>query len=102
MVKKTPDKLSDEALEKKHLCENDLVSFVNFVQPRSVLGNCHIDLINWLNREEAKTHQLVLLPRDHRKSTILAYRLAQAITKDPTLRILLISSTSNLATKQLK
>lgn len=101
MVKKG-DKLSDQAQEKKYLCENDLVEFVKFVQPKSVLGNCHIDLIQWLNREEAKSHQLVLLPRDHRKSTILAYRIAQAITKDPTLRILLISSTSNLATKQLK
>jgi hypothetical protein len=102
MVKKTPDKLTDQALEKRYACENDLVAFVNFVQPKSVLGNCHKELIQWLNRDEAKSHQLVLLPRDHRKSTILAYRLAQAITKDPTLRILLISSTSNLATKQLK
>ena len=36
------------------------------------------------------------------KSTLIALRAAWELTKDPTLRILLISSTSNLATKQLK
>lgn len=36
------------------------------------------------------------------KSALIAYRVAWELTKDPTLRILFISSTSNLATKQLK
>jgi len=36
------------------------------------------------------------------KSALIAFRVAQAITKDPTLKVLYISSTSNLATKQLK
>jgi phage terminase large subunit-like protein len=36
------------------------------------------------------------------KSTLIAYRVVWEITKDPTLRVLFISSTSNLAVKQLK
>ena len=36
------------------------------------------------------------------KSALIAYRVAWELTRDPTLRILFISSTSNLATKQLK
>ena len=36
------------------------------------------------------------------KSALIAYRVAWELTKDPTLRILFISSTSNLAIKQLK
>jgi phage terminase large subunit-like protein len=36
------------------------------------------------------------------KSALIAYRVAWEITRDPTLRVLFISSTSNLATKQLK
>lgn len=36
------------------------------------------------------------------KSALIAYRVAWELTKDPTLRVLYISSTSNLATKQLK
>jgi len=94
--------LSDELIQKREFLKNDLVALINFVQPKSVLGNIHREFITWANREDALTHQMLLLPRDHRKSTILAYRIVQALTKDPTLRILLISSTSNLATKQLK
>ena len=36
------------------------------------------------------------------KSAMIAYRVAWELTRDPTLRVLYISSTSNLATKQLK
>lgn len=36
------------------------------------------------------------------KSALIAYRVIWELTKDPTLRVLYISSTSNLATKQLK
>jgi len=36
------------------------------------------------------------------KSAMIAYRCVWELTRDPTLRILYISSTSNLATKQLK
>jgi len=36
------------------------------------------------------------------KSALIAYRVAWELTRDPTLRVLYISSTSNLATKQLK
>lgn len=81
---------------------SDLESFIKLVHPQRVLGQCHRDLIKWWDREEAKSHQLVLLPRDHQKSALIAYRVAWTITKDPTLRVLYISSTANLAYKQLK
>lgn len=67
-----------------------------------MLGQVHSDLIRWWCREEASTHQLVLLPRDHQKSALVAYRVAWEITKNPALRVLYISSTANLAYKQLK
>jgi phage terminase large subunit-like protein len=82
--------------------EGSLEKFIRLVHPQRVLGSTHVDLINWWTRSEAKSHQLCLLPRDHGKSALMAYRAAWEITKDPTLRILYISSTSNLATKQLK
>src|SRR5688572_25299768 len=82
--------------------ENDLETFIKLIHPQRVLGSCHIELINWWTRSDAKSHQLVLLPRDHMKSALVAFRVAQAITKDPTLRVLYISSTANLAEKQLK
>lgn len=81
---------------------NDLEVFINLTHPNRVLGDCHKELIRWWTRSDAKTHQLALLPRDHQKSALMAYRVAWEITKNPAIRILYISSTSNLATKQLK
>ncbi len=76
--------------------------FIRLIHPIRELGQCHTELINWWNRPEAKTHQLVLLPRDHGKSALAAYRVAWEITKNPAIRILYISSTAKLAIKQLK
>lgn len=81
---------------------SDLESFITLVHPTRLLGQCHKELILWWTREEAKSHQLVLLPRDHQKSALIAYRVVWEITKNPAIRVLYISSTSNLATKQLK
>lgn len=81
--------------------EASLEFFIALVAPQRVLGNCHKDLIGWWTREEASDHQLVLYPRDHGKSALVAYRVAWELTKNPTLRVLYISATSNLAQKQL-
>ena len=82
--------------------EADLSFFINLVHPQTVLGIVHTDLIAWMTRQEANTHQLVLLPRDHQKSRMAGYRVAWEIVKNPAIRVLYISSTSNLAEKQLK
>lgn len=81
--------------------ENDLEAFIRLVHPQRVIGSIHIELIRWWTREDANTHQMVLLPRDHGKSAYAAYRCAWEITKNPAIRILYISSTANLAEKQL-
>ena len=81
--------------------ENDLVFFIQLIAPSQVLGSCHKDVIQWWNRPDAKHHQLLLFPRDHGKSRLVAYRVAWELTKDPTLRVLYISATANLAEKQL-
>lgn len=82
--------------------EADLESFIRLVHPQRVLGAVHCELLRWWTRDDAKTHQLVLLPRDHGKSAMVAYRVAWEITRNPTIRVLYISSTANLAIKQLK
>ncbi len=81
--------------------EADLLTFINLISPDRLLGDCHKELIKWWTRKEAGSHQLVLLPRDHQKSVLLAYRVVWELTKDPTLTFLYISATSNLAEKQL-
>lgn len=87
--------------EVKQQAENDLSFFIHLVAPQQVLGNCHKDVISWWTRQDAKHHQLLLFPRDHGKSRLVAYRVAWELTRDPTLRVLYISATANLAEKQL-
>ena len=89
------------AQEIREAAERSLVTFIKLVAPQRVLGNCHEDVCKWWTRQEAKTHQLLLFPRDHGKSAMVAYRVAWELTKNPTLRVLYISATSNLAQKQL-
>jgi phage terminase large subunit-like protein len=98
MNKKTIDR-RDEIRE---AAEADLMTFIRLVHPKTVLGSVHEDLCSWWEREDAKSHQLVLLPRDHQKSRMIAYRVVWYLTKYPDMRILYISSTANLAEKQLK
>ncbi len=102
--KKKETTLSPEREEKRLKAESDLEYFIQLVHPLRMLGDIHRELIRWWSAQEEKGnhHQLVLLPRDHMKSALIAYRVAHKLTKDPTLRVLYISSTSNLATKQLK
>jgi hypothetical protein len=82
--------------------DTDFLFFIRLIHPNRVLGLVHDDLARWLTREDAKSHQLVLMPRDHQKSAIAGYYAAWEITRNPAIRILYISSTSNLAIKQLK
>ena len=98
--------MAKESLSKKDLIKlqatNDLESFIRLVHPRRVLGSLHSELISWATRQDAKSHQLVLLPRDHQKSAFAGYYAAWSITRNPAMRILYMSSTANLAVKQLK
>ncbi len=93
---------SDERQRRRALAISDLEEFIKLIDPRRWLGSIHREIIQWWTRQDAKEHQIVLLPRDHMKSALIAYRAAWEITKNPSIRILYISSTSNLATKQLK
>lgn len=88
--------------EIRQAAERDLETFIRLVHPNRILGSVHRELISWWNRQDAKSHQLVLLPRDHQKSAMLAYRVAWEVVRNPSVRILYISATSNLAVKQLK
>jgi len=85
----------------RSMAEQDLYTFVKLVAPNEVWGACHEELFSWWGRDEAKDNQLVLLPRDHKKSRAVAYRVAWWITKHPDTTILYVSATADLAEKQL-
>lgn len=88
--------------EIREAAEADLLTFVRLVAPHRVLGRVHEELLRWMTRPEAKSHRMVLMPRDHQKSAMAAYYVAWEITRNPAVTVLYVSSTTNLAEKQLK
>lgn len=85
----------------KEIAESDLLAFIKLVAPQLMLGSIHEEVIRWWTREEAKDNQMLLLPRGHLKSKLIALRAAWWITKYPETTILYVSATSELAEKQL-
>jgi hypothetical protein len=86
----------------KLAAEQDLIFFIKLIAPHRLIGAIHEDVINWWCKEDANDHQLLLLPRGHQKSALVAYRVAWEITRDPATTILYVSATRNLAEKQLR
>ncbi len=86
----------------REAAEADLETFIRLIAPHRVLGDIHSELCRWWTRDDAKDNQLLLLPRDHCKSAMVAYRVAWWITKHPDTTVLYVSATANLAEKQLK
>ena len=85
----------------REAAEADLLTFIKLVAPHLMLGAIHEELIQWWQRQDAKQNQLVLLPRGHMKSKLIAYRTAWWLTKHPETTILYVSATADLAEKQL-
>lgn len=81
--------------------ETSLETFVRLVAPYQIIPSFHQELMSWITREQGKDNQLVLVPRDHGKSRVAAFYTVWMLTKNPSLRVLYISATSNLAEKQL-
>lgn len=91
----TPDEVRETA-------ESSLEAFIRLVAPHRVLGSIHTEWCTWTTSEKAGKYQLTLLPRDHGKSAMIAYKCAWYIVKRPDIRILYISSTAGLAEAQLR
>lgn len=90
--------LTDKQRELRDLAMSDLRAFVGLVAPQLHLGHCHHDLLYFLMREDE--YQLVLWPRGHLKSTLLAYAAAWHIINNPSITIVYLSATADLAEKQ--
>jgi len=85
----------------KEKAEADLFYFAKLMNPNRLYGELHEELFEWWTREGKKGNQLALLPRGHQKSHCAAVKVAWDIAKDPTVTILYISATAQLAEAQL-
>jgi hypothetical protein len=91
--------LTEKQLEIREVAMSDLRAFVGLVAPYRILGHCHHDMLKFLM--ESHTHQLIIWPRGHQKSTMIAYWCAWHLINNPSSTIILASSTADLAEKQL-
>lgn len=102
------EKMPPEAKEIRETAMRDLFFFARLVNPGYVYGDIHKKIFKWLENyslygqgQEQSTNKLILLPRGHLKSHMVATWAAWVITKHPEVTILYLSATAELAEKQL-
>lgn len=82
-------------------CEGDFWEFMRFINPHYIYGDIHEDCCRWFGSKEARDHQLLLMPRAHLKSHIIAGYCAWQLTRDPTTTMVYLSAGQDLAKAQM-
>ena len=90
--------LTQAQIELRDLAMSDLIAFIGLVGKHLHLGHCHHDLLKFLMSEGER--KLVIYPRGHLKSTLLAYKAAHTIVREPESTNVYLSATADLAEKQ--
>jgi len=90
--------LTKKQIELRDVAMADLRGFVGLVAPHLHLGHAHHDLLKFLMQEDER--QLIIYPRGHLKSTLLAYCAVWNIIRNPEITIVYLSATADLAEKQ--
>ena len=100
--------MPDEAREIRETALEDLYFFARLVNPGYVYGSIHRNLYKWLEEysifgqgDELSSNKLIMLPRAHLKSHMVATWAAWIITRHPEITILYVSATAELAETQL-
>ena len=102
------EKMPEEAKQLRETALNDLYFFARLINPGYVYGDIHKTFYKWLEEyslfgqgDQQSTNKLIMLPRGHLKSHMVATWAAWIITKHPEITILYLSATAELAEKQL-
>ncbi len=102
------ERMPEEAKEIRDTAFNDLWYFAKLVNPGYVYGDIHRKIFKWMENyslfgqgEQQSTNKLIMLPRGHLKSHMVATWAAWIITRHPEITILYLSATAELAEKQL-
>lgn len=107
-AKKKLEKMPEEAKQIRETALSDLFFFARLVNPGYVYGDIHQKLFKWMEQyslygqgKGLSTNKLIMLPRAHLKSHMVATWAAWIITRHPEVTILYLSATAELAEKQL-
>lgn len=102
------DKMPEGARKVREQALEDLYFFAKLVNPGYVYGQVHREIFAWLQEYNLfgyglsfTTNKLIMLPRGHLKSHMVATWAAWIITRHPDVTILYVSATAELAETQL-
>ncbi|AUR83373.1 terminase large subunit [Vibrio phage 1.139.A._10N.261.48.C6] len=89
--------------ELREACLARLYTYARTVEPHREYGDCHKELFDWMQFQEADGIEniLALLPRDHQKSHIAAVWVSWKLTINPAETVIYLSATTELASRQL-
>lgn len=107
-AKKKLERMPEEAKQIRETALSDLYFFAKLVNPGYMYGDVHKDIFKWLQDynlygqgDSLTSNKLIMLPRAHLKSHMVATWCAWIITKHPEVTILYVSATAELAETQL-
>lgn len=110
-LKEAYEKLESMPLQAKEVrkaAEEDLYFFARLVNPGYMYGSIHRELFRWMQdytlfgQGQAMTdNKMIMLPRAHLKSHMVATWCAWIIVRHPDITILYVSATAELAMTQL-
>lgn len=88
--------------EIRTLAEKDFITFCKLVAPYNVMGSCHEELCKFFANPDGSPYKLCLYPRAHRKSFYAGLYGCWRIVRDPSIAIVYLSATADLAEAQLR
>ena len=101
-------RMPQQVKEVRERALSDLYFFARLVNPGYVYGEVHKEIFTWMQEynlfgtdDELTSNKLIMLPRAHLKSHMVATWCAWVITKHPEVTMLYVSATSTLAETQL-
>lgn len=107
-AKKKLEKMPEEAKAIRETAKDDLFFFAKLVNPGYVYGEIHKEIYKWMQDYNLygtgmknTSNKLIMLPRAHLKSHMVATWAAWIITRHPEVTILYVSATAELAETQL-
>lgn len=102
------DKMPPEAKELREAAKDDLYLFARLVNPGYMYGEVHREIFRWMQDYSLfgtggtlTSNKLIMLPRAHLKSHMVATWAAWIITRHPEVTMLYVSATAELAITQL-
>lgn len=102
------DRMPDKVKEVRELAKEDLFTFARLVNPGYMYGEVHKEFFRWImdynlygQGAGLTSNKLIMLPRAHLKSHMVATWCAWMIVRHPEITIFYVSATAELAVVQL-